>query len=255
MTEQMDATTKRERSPEYPAFDLEEALNKARVLYKAEKRNAAPIAATFKHWDYSPRSGAGQRAVATLDKFGLVTTEGSGDNRKIKLSEEAFKILVDERPDSPDRLQLIREAALLPAIHSDLWKMYGADLPSEDTLRFGLRTRGFSELAANELMREYRRTLAFAKLERNATLTEDNQDNKLDPDESNGDGQNEHRRREQGMTVLSLQVSDRLVEIAVAGGPLTKSELAILCKYLELQKLVAPGETVELAESKLANDA
>jgi hypothetical protein len=47
--------------------------------------------------------------------------------------------------------------------------------------------------------------------------------------------------RRTGMTTLSFQVSeDRLVEVAVQGGPLTKNELGILKEYLTTQEKVAP---------------
>lgn len=245
MTEQVD-TKKRERSPEYPAFDLEEAVNKARLLYQAERRNAAPMNAILKHWDYSPKSGAGIRAVSTLEKFGLAVSEGSGDNRKVRLSENAFNILVDERPDSLDRLRLLQEAALKPTAHAELREKYPKDLPSEDTLRFELRKRGFSEGASKDLIEEYRDTLAFAKLEQGAILTGGEGDKPLPPNDvpPPGDGRRRidrsSRQEEPGMTVLSLQISDRLIELAVPGGPLTKGELEILRKYLEIQEQIAP---------------
>lgn len=47
------------------------------------------------------------------------------------------------------------------------------------------------------------------------------------------------------MAVLILQISDRLVELAVPGGPLTKRELGILRRYLELQEEIAPENRVE----------
>ena len=252
MTEQVD-TKRRERSPEYPAFDLEEAVNKARLLYQAERRNAAPMNAVLKHWGYSPKSGAGIRAVSTLEKFGLAVSEGSGDNRKVRLSENGFNILVDGRPDSLDRLRILQEAALKPTAHAELWEKYPNGLPSEDTLRFELQKRGFSEGAANDLIEEYRDTLAFAKLEQGAILTGGEGDKLLPPKgvPPPGDGRRQDdrssRQKEQGMTVLSLQISDRLIELAVPGGPLTKGELRILGKYLEIQEQIAPEKREDAA--------
>src|SRR5688572_19499707 len=102
-SEQSRETKKRERSPEYPGLNLEEALAFAKILYEKERRNAAPINGILKHWGYAPRSGPGLRAIAALERFGLVVSEGSGDGRKARISEDAFRILVDERPNSPDR--------------------------------------------------------------------------------------------------------------------------------------------------------
>jgi len=47
------------------------------------------------------------------------------------------------------------------------------------------------------------------------------------------------------MTVLSFQISDRLVEVAVSGGPLTKSEIGTLKAYLGIQETIAPEERTE----------
>ena len=49
------------------------------------------------------------------------------------------------------------------------------------------------------------------------------------------------------MTVLSLQISDRLIEVAVPGGPLTKGELEILRKYLEIQEQIATDKREAVA--------
>jgi hypothetical protein len=47
------------------------------------------------------------------------------------------------------------------------------------------------------------------------------------------------------MTVLSFQISDRLVEVTVSGGPLTKDEIGILREYLGIQERIAPGVSQE----------
>jgi hypothetical protein len=44
------------------------------------------------------------------------------------------------------------------------------------------------------------------------------------------------------MTVLGVQVSDRLVEVPLDGGPLTKGELETLKAYLGIQEKIAPTE-------------
>ena len=171
MVEQSAEGGKRERSPGYPAIGLEEAITKVRKLYREEGRSAAPIQTILKHWDYKAKSGGGLRAVAALEKFGLIVSEGSGDNRKARLSEDAWNILVDDRRDSSDRLQLIQEAALKPPIHIGLWEQFGKDLPSEDSLKFVLRKIGFTEAASKEFIEEYRSTLEFAKLGARDILT------------------------------------------------------------------------------------
>ena len=153
------------RSPSYPDIELQEAIEKARRLWVGEHRNFAPLAAIQQHWGYKANTGPGLRAVSALLKFGLLADRGRGENRQAKLTVLAIKIILDDRPNSPDRDDAIREAALNPPIHRELWERYQGDLPSDATLRYTLLTeRGFSEAGADALIREFKSTVEFAKL-------------------------------------------------------------------------------------------
>ena len=250
---QTDESKKRGRSPEYPGFNLQQAVELAEVLHNREGQNAAPINAVLKHWNYPPKSGPGSRAIAALERFGLITTEGSGDNRKARISVDAFNLLIDERPNSEDRVRLLQRAALKPTAHLELWQAYGADLPSDETIKFELRKRHYTEGGATYFLDKYKSTLAFAKLDKIDTLSDSKDDKYGDDTDANQSSRSQISQRNrplrQGMTVLSLQVSDRLVEIGVEGGPLTKGELSILRRYLELQEEVTPSQR-ELPEVK-----
>ena len=156
---------RKHRSPAYPGIDLREALAKAEVIRRMEGKNPAPVSAVLEHWGYKPRSGQGKVALSALIKFGLLEDEGSGENRKVRLTPLALKILLDDRPESPERLEAIRTAALMPAIHKELWGKYQGSLPSDANLRYYLRTeRGFQDEAADLFIKQFRSTLAFAQL-------------------------------------------------------------------------------------------
>lgn len=156
---------KRPRSPGYPALDLKTALDRARLLYKSEGRNRAPVNTILDHWGYKPGSGGGMVALAALKKFGLLVDEGSGPTRKAKLTDEALRILLDERDVSPERDALIRKAALKPSIYSTMWNKYGRELPSDATLRHELIfDLNFTELGASEFIGPFKTTIAFARL-------------------------------------------------------------------------------------------
>jgi hypothetical protein len=142
-----------------PGIGLEAALEKARILYEHEGRHAAPFEAIVAHWGYTAKSGAGQVALAALRKFGLLIYEG----KSARLSDLAFQILWDEE-DSEARRTAIKQAALNPTIHRELWDQYGASLPSDTTLKLELRRRGFAESAIPEFLDQFRSTLAFAQL-------------------------------------------------------------------------------------------
>ncbi len=157
----------RTRSPSYPYLDLQGALEKAAALWQAEGRHAASIGVVMQHWGYKEESSTGYSCVAALKKFGLVDHEGMGETRQIKLSGLALRILLDENPQSDERRAALREAALAPRIHAELWERYGVDLPSDQSLkRFLVLERSFNEASVDELLAEYKQTMAFAALGR-----------------------------------------------------------------------------------------
>ncbi len=152
------------RSPAYPAINLEAAIQRARQLYDKERHHPTPVSAIVSHWGYTSLNGAALGAVAALKKYGLLDEEGSGEDRMARLSRLADDILMN--PDEAKKAEAIREAALRPAIHREMWEKYHLDLPSDRSLLWALtRDRGFTERGATEFIREYRATIAFAELE------------------------------------------------------------------------------------------
>jgi hypothetical protein len=171
MADQTEHKKKRERSPGYPAIPLGVAVERTRELYKAEKSYLAPVDTVISHWGYSPRSGAGLVQVAALMKYGLLEDEGSGPNRRARVTEFAQRIIRDSREVSPDRDRLIREAALNPSIHRELWERFGASLPSDSNLLHTLVFEyGFTDPGAAEFLKVFKATVAFAGLTDDADL-------------------------------------------------------------------------------------
>lgn len=174
MTDTPPLAPRRERSPSYPGIGLETAIEKARVVWDKEHRHAAPVSNLYRHWNYKGATGPSMTTLSALLKFGLLDDQGSGDSRTAILTEDAMAILLAPSADHPDRLRAIREAALRPTIHQELWKRYGADLPSDDTIQYYLvRERKFTEMAARDLIKEYRATLAFAGVQESVTVSGD----------------------------------------------------------------------------------
>ena len=155
----------RTRSPAYPYIALPNALEKAAVLWQVEGRHAAAVNVAMQHWGYKEDSSTGYSCVAALKKFGLVDHEGMGDTRQVRLSDLALTILLDKDPDSDERRDALRAAALGPRIHTELWERYGMELPSDQSLkRYLVLERGFNETAVEELLDEYKQTMTFAGL-------------------------------------------------------------------------------------------
>lgn len=150
---------KKVRSPSFPFLDLREATERARTLYGAERRNGVRPEIAAAHWGYSAKSSGAMQTIAALRSYGLLEGEGT-----VRLTDRAVRLLLDDA-GAPERAGLLREAALGPPVHARLWERYGADLPSDKSLRsFLVLELGFNEGAVDLCLRNYRETLAFAGL-------------------------------------------------------------------------------------------
>lgn len=179
-----ESKKKRLRSPAYPFINLEAAIKRAKTFYEREGRNAAPLTVTAKHWGYEPKSSGSTQTAAALMSFGLMQDEGTGDKRKVKLSPNALRILLDTRTDSTEKEALIKQAALAPRIHQQIWGKWGATGVSDETLRHALLFEWeapFNENTVDGFIREYKDTIAFAKL---------TESDKVAPEDGNGEAGN-----------------------------------------------------------------
>lgn len=165
MADDQPRKAKRHRSPTYPSIDLAAALRRAEQLYRAENRHFAPISAVLQAWEYSPKSSGGRLAVAALKRYGLLEDQGSLGARKARITDLAQAIILDQREESEERLQRIRDAALNVPIIREILQKYEGDLPSDATLRYHLTVeRNFSPGGAEEFIDVLRKTLVFAQL-------------------------------------------------------------------------------------------
>lgn len=163
MSENTSARKPKGRSPAYPAISLETAIQRARQLYEKNRHYATPVTMIASYWGYRSLNGPAAQTIAALKKYGLMEDEGASDDRKARLTRLADVILMS--PDEASKKEAIREAALRPAMHQEMWDKYGNHLPTDDSLLWELtRDRGFTETGATEFLREYRATIAFAQL-------------------------------------------------------------------------------------------
>jgi hypothetical protein len=174
---QPSAKAPRLRSPAYPGINLETAIVRAKEFYAKERRNAANVTVAVQHWGFNPSSGGAYIIVAALKSFGLLDEEGSGKERKVKLSSRGLRIVLDDRPESQERMAAIKEAATSPRIHGQLWKKYRAHLPSDANLRHELIFDWkFNENTVDWFIKEYRDTIRFAQLTDSDTISSEEQD-------------------------------------------------------------------------------
>lgn len=162
-----DSGKRRTRSPASPFINLETALKRAKQFFDIQQRNSVSLKVAMKDWGYEGKSSGGLQTAATLISFGLMNDDGMGDRRKLKLTQNALRILLDQRPDSAEKAELIKQAALAPKVHQELWKKWGSSLPSDAELRHTLTLEWetpFNEKTVDAFIKEYRDTIAFAKL-------------------------------------------------------------------------------------------
>ena len=224
------------RSPAYPAIGLGAAIELTQKLWTAQKRSKVPLGTAVRNMGFKGPTGATGTRVSALRKYGLLDQSG-GD---VEISELGIKIVAPVRP--VEQKTALREAAEKVDLFVELRGKYaGAD---EQTLHSVLTRDGFSDSGARQAIAAYRDTAAFAKWEEEPYNPDDGHDEDDDEDEdARLKRRDSHtRNKEKGMTVLSFQVSDRLVEVAVEGGPLTKGEIDTLKAYLGIQEKIAPAE-------------
>lgn len=166
-TTEAEKTQKRRvgRSPAYPYIPVQKALEQAKALHAQEGEYAAPLASAVAAWGYSPKSSGGRQTLATMKYYGLIDITGEGDGRKIKVSEIARRILLDQREDQTEKRQLIRRVALTPAAHQTLYNEYPKGLASAGSVEhFLIFDQGYNKDAAKELLEEFKQTAQFSGL-------------------------------------------------------------------------------------------
>jgi len=163
------------RSPNYPTYKLETALEKTRTLYDAYKRHPIPVAAVAQKMGFTHGSSTAGQALAAVKAYGLVDIQGNGDERKISVSEDAAKILAKH----PDADKLLQKAAVAPKIHKELVvKFWGPDgiAPDESIKYYLLWERPeprFNDKIVDTFLRQFKSTMAFAKLDSSAKMSDD----------------------------------------------------------------------------------
>jgi len=158
-----EATTKH-RSPAYPIFGLRIAVAKAHLFHVAQKRNSVHVDVATETLGYKIRSGSGLRAIAALISFGLMEELGAGENRKVKLTPLAIKILLMPEDDS-DRAKAIMEAAQKPKIYEEMLKHWPNGLPSDAAISKHLTfEKNFNPEVVHLLIRSFKDTYVYANM-------------------------------------------------------------------------------------------
>jgi hypothetical protein len=154
---------KKDRSPSFPFISLPRAIERARAFAGNHKRSAARLSVVAPTWGYGAKSSGLLQTVAALKAYGLLEDMGSGEERKVQLSDLAWRVLFDSREGA--REQAIRDAAQKPRIIAEYVPHWAGGRPSDDHCISELQfDRGFTPDAARVFLRVFDETVVFAKL-------------------------------------------------------------------------------------------
>jgi hypothetical protein len=274
MAENEKALEGRRRSPSYPVIAIDEAVDKARLIYTQDKRAFTPFEAVVDHLGYTVKKKGGRsaRTVSALKQYGLLDER----NGQYRVSDLAFQIL--ETPnDAPERVRLIKKAALSPRIFRKLLNYYSGELPSDPALRSHLIFQeGFNPDSVKDFLKVFRGTIDIAK-----PLPEDyTGDDESEADEQPQTGARAMSQqpaqslrsptREEGARITSTYTASQLQGLGIQGafnaplasgekdlklnisadtqarivfnGQVTQEAIELLAAMLEIQKRTFPKE-------------
>jgi hypothetical protein len=247
------SASKRGRSPAYPGIDLKRALELVTLVYKQDRKNPAASETVARHWKQPVTSSQFLTSLSAAKKFGLLEAmpQRGPHSGQVRVSDLARDIIVDEREDSQERVAAIKRAALLPDIHSALWRKFNGELPSDANLRFHLiRDRGFTEAGAADFISQFKRTIAFAQLVPTDELSEPDRDkvaaDESAPSDTMGDFMNRMigwpqqqapvRKAPPQMKEIPIPIQDAAWPVIKAAFPLTESAWAQMIAVLNAMK-------------------
>ncbi|HLX83151.1 MAG TPA: hypothetical protein VKR59_04605 [Terriglobales bacterium] len=147
------------RSPNYPAVGLSEAVNRVRALWSKEKRTPVDAAVAAEAIGYSGLSGPSRTALASMKKYGLVDS----DDRTVRVSDRALQIL--HPASEEEELTALQMAALSPELFRQLFESQ-RDASDVALKSYLINKLGFSEVGARQLIKAFRDTMTFAKLDK-----------------------------------------------------------------------------------------
>lgn len=182
------------RSPNYPFLNLEKSLEYAKIIFDEDRVSQIPTPILLKRWNLPSYNGYTRQILASLNYFGLVDIVGQGDNRKINITNEAFRIF----ENAPDRDALLKQLALKPKVFAKVWNHYkNTGLPKVDVLETELVWGDtfdftFTKQGAKNFISNLKSTLEFAKINtedthdsQTKTMEGEDETDNLDPPDDN----------------------------------------------------------------------
>lgn len=165
----------RDRSPEYPAISLKQAVENTRKLYEKDRQSWTASEIAAKHLGYSGLSGSSRTTLSAMKKFGLIEYKG-GD---LKVSDFAMGLILPTNPE--ESAETLLKALTLPRIYGELLEEYPDwNLPSDETMEARLiRDKKFNPSAVKAFIRDLKESIEFAnargRIQNSSFTTEDSE--------------------------------------------------------------------------------
>jgi len=118
----------RQKSPNAPAYSLQECLEDTRRIFRIENQVPLSRESIAEHLSLASQSGPFNRKLSSLRQYGLLDPIG----KDLRVSD--LFLHIDHATDDNDRSRSLREALGRPAIFQSLLSQYensGAGLPSD----------------------------------------------------------------------------------------------------------------------------
>lgn len=174
-----DDRARKDRSPSFPFISLERALERASAAAASHKRSATRPATIGETWHYGPRSSGLIQTIAALKAYGLLEDIGRGDDRRVQLTDLAWRILHDARPGS--REQGILDAALRPKLFAEYAEKWLPERPTDHHCVSELHLdRGFTQDAAKLFIKIFDENAIFTNLKSDDKLSHVDEEAEVD---------------------------------------------------------------------------
>lgn len=238
-------TTSRQKRSSYPYISIKEAVNCIEKLKSAEGYAEVPVGIALSKMGYSPTSSTSDRILSALVSYGLLDQRGVKDNKFVRLSHLAKRILLN--PDgNQDRTEAIHQAALNDDIVKKMVDKWQNGLPSkENIVKTLILDHEFNERAASRfatVIQETFETIDFSAfgqgslIDQGEVVEEDQEDQVLALEES---------KIQEGTKATVDKLTD--YPIPLEGGKrhvifrappnLTKKDFEYIIQYLGILKL------------------
>ena len=149
------------RSPGYPSFSLEQAVEYARKVHEADRQHPVPRDVAARHMGFTGLTGTSDRALSALMHFGLAEKVGKGE---IRVTELALRII---HADTLDEMRAaLHEAAFKPDLFKELRDRYPGAPPSAGSLSSYLSRENFAPAAIGPAAKAYLETCHYLQRER-----------------------------------------------------------------------------------------